>query len=123
MVKNLMLVVALVLCLAAGVMAHGTAKKPVHGGKVTVVITHEVKDYAEWRKVYDADEPNRKAGGFKVSGVYADANNPNMVTIIGEFPSVDAVNAFVSSPKLKEAMDASGVVGKPDVKILKAVKK
>jgi hypothetical protein len=122
MVKNMFLMAILTFCFAAGVFALETTKKSTHGGKVTVVITHEVKDYAAWRKVYDADEPNRKAGGFKVAGVYADANNPNMVTIFGEFPSVEAVNAFMANPKLKEAMENGGVVGKPDVKILKSVK-
>ena len=123
MVKSLFLVAVLTFCVALGLFSQETKKKPAHSGKVTVIVTHEVKDYTTWRKGYDADEPNRKAGGFKVSGVYADANNPNMVTIIGEFPSVETANAFISSPKLKEVMESAGVVGKPDVKILKAAKK
>jgi quinol monooxygenase YgiN len=85
---------------------------------VTVVITHEVKNYASWRKGYDADESNRNKAGFRVSGVYADLKNPNMVTVIGEFPSAAAAEAFAASPKLKEAMEKSGVIGKPEVKIL-----
>ena len=46
-----------------------------------------MKDYATWRKGYDADGGNRKKAGFKVMGVYADVNNRNMISIIGEFPS------------------------------------
>jgi hypothetical protein len=87
-------------------------------GKVTVVVTHEVKDYATWRKGFDAHESVRTKAGFKVSGVYADVKNSNVVTIIGEFPGTAAVEAFFSSPDLKETMMKAGVVGKPDVKVL-----
>jgi quinol monooxygenase YgiN len=60
---------------------------------------------------------------MKVWGVYADVKNPNMITIIGTFPSAAALEGFVSSPKLKEAMDKGGVMGKPDVKVLTATAK
>ncbi len=103
--------------------SHDMMKGMSHGSPVTVIVTHAVKEYASWRKVYDADEPNRKKMGFKVSGVYADAKDPNMISIIGTFPSASAVDAFMSSPKLKEAMENAGVVGAPDVKVLKAMPK
>lgn len=123
MVRYLSLIAGMLLCLSVGASAQGSMKKAGHHGKVVVVITHEVKDYASWRKGYDADGPNRKAAGFKVSGVYVDVKNPNMVTIIGDFPSAAAADAFTTSPKLKEAMENAGVVGKPDVKVLTAAKK
>ena len=118
MAKYLFLVVAMTLCLAVGASAQEAMKKPAEGGKVTVIVTHEVKDYNSWRKGYDADATNRKNAGFKVSGVFADVNNPNMVTIIGEFPNAAAAEAFTTSPKLKEVMEKAGVIGKPDVKVL-----
>jgi quinol monooxygenase YgiN len=106
------------LFLVMGVFAQGMKMEAKKGAHVTVVITHEVKNYASWRKGYDADESNRNKAGFRVSGVYADLKNPNMVTVIGEFPSAAAAEAFAASPKLKEAMEKSGVIGKPEVKIL-----
>ena len=36
----------------------------------TVIITHEVKNYSDWRKVYDADEVNRSKAGLKLIGVF-----------------------------------------------------
>jgi quinol monooxygenase YgiN len=120
MAKYLFLVAAMTLCLAVGLSAQDAMKKPAHGGKVVVIVTHEVKEYNTWRKGYDADEPNRKNAGFKVWSVYADVNNPNMVTIIGEFPNAAAADAFTTSPKLKEGMEKAGVVGKPDIKVLTA---
>jgi quinol monooxygenase YgiN len=106
------------LFLTTGVFAQEIMKETKHSGKVTVIVSHEVKDYAAWRKGYDADEPNRKKAGFSVSGVYTDVKNPNMVTVIGEFASPAAAEAFMTNPKLKEVMDKAGVVSKPEVKIL-----
>jgi len=70
----------------------------------TVIITHEVKNYSDWRKVYDADEVNRKKAGINLTGVYQSVNNPNLITLVGESPSVEAFTNFMANPKLKEAM-------------------
>ena len=129
MVKRTLSLVCLFLLLSAGSFAQDmkkgsemqdVKKEPAKSGIVTVLVSHEVKEYASWRKVYDADEPNRKVMGFKVWGVYTDVKNPKWVTIIGTFPNAGAVDAFMSSPKLKEAMENAGVIGKPDVKVLTA---
>ena len=123
MFKRTLFMAFLVLSVSAGVFAQDMKKEPAKSGAVTVIVTHEVKEYASWRKVYDADEANRKMAGFKVWGVYRDAKSPNWVTIIGTFPNAGAVDAFLSNPKLKEAMEKGGVVGKPDVKVLTATAK
>jgi quinol monooxygenase YgiN len=123
MFKRTLFMACLVLSVSAGVFAQDMKKDPAKSGTVTVIVTHEVKEYASWRKVYDADEVNRKMAGFKVWGVYRDAKSPNWVTIIGTFPNAGAVDAFISNPKLKEAMEKGGVLGKPDVKVLTATAK
>jgi quinol monooxygenase YgiN len=85
---------------------------------VTVVISHEIKDYSSWRKVFDADEGNRSKAGFRGTGVFHSVDNPNKITIIGEAPSVEAINGFMSNPELKAAMEKGGVIGMPEVKVL-----
>jgi len=62
---------------------------------VTVIISHECKNYSDWRKVFDADEVNRSKAGFKSTGVYHSADNANKITIIGEAPSVEAIKGFM----------------------------
>jgi len=88
---------------------------------VTVIISHECKNYSDWRKVFDADEVNRSKAGFKSTGVFHSVDNPNMITIIGEVPSVEAINSFMANPELKVAMEKGGVIGIPDVKILNKI--
>jgi hypothetical protein len=88
---------------------------------VTVIISHECKNYPDWRKVFDADEVNRLKAGFKSTAVYHSVDNPNKITIIGEGPSVEAIKGFMANPALKETMEKGGVLGMPDVKILSQV--
>ena len=88
---------------------------------VTVIISHECKNYSDWRKVFDADEVNRSKAGFKSTGVYHSADNVNKITIIGEAPSVEAINGFMSNPALKATMEKGGVIGMPEVKILNKI--
>jgi quinol monooxygenase YgiN len=113
--RQLLLLVLVVPFVLMGAFAQEMKKEMKHDGKVTVIVSHEVKDYAVWRKGYDADEANRKKAGFKVSGVYTDVKNPNVVTIIGEFSGVAAADAFFSNPMLKDVMEKAGVVGKPTI--------
>jgi len=87
----------------------------------TVIISHEVKDYADWKKVYDADDVNRSKSGIHITGLYHSVENSNMITLVGEAPSVEAVTQFMSNPLLKEAMERGGVLGVPEVKILSKI--
>jgi hypothetical protein len=88
---------------------------------VTVIISHECKNYSDWRKVFDADEVNRSKAGFKSTGVYRSVDNANMITITGEAPSVETIKGFMANPELKIAMEKGGVISIPEVKILSKI--
>jgi hypothetical protein len=87
----------------------------------TVIISHEVKNYSDWKKVYDDDEVNRSKAGLKITGLYHSVDNPNKITLVGEAPSVEAVNQFMSNPELKAEMEKGGVLGMPEVKVLSKI--
>jgi hypothetical protein len=88
---------------------------------VTTILSHEVKDFTEWKKGFDADAGNRDTMGVKTLGVFQDAEKPNFVTVITEVPSVEAIKGFLSNPELKAIMEKAGVIGDPQVKILNKV--
>ena len=88
---------------------------------VTVILSHEVTNFAEWKAGFDGHEPMRQQAGVKTLGVYNSVDNPNLVSVITEFPSAEAVRGFMASPGLKEDMAKAGVVGVPEVKILNKV--
>ncbi|MES2688882.1 MAG: cyclase [Bacteroidota bacterium] len=88
---------------------------------VKVILSHEVKDFATWKSGFEAGETMRSAAGVVTTGVYTAVDNANHVTITTEFPSVEAVQGFLSNPALKADMQTAGVIGAPDIRILNKV--
>ena len=88
---------------------------------VTVILTHEVSNYAEWKIGFKAGEPLRQQANVRTIGTFNSVDNPNLVTIIPEFPSEEVARGFVVNPQLKADMDSAGVVGIPEVKILNQI--
>ncbi len=86
--------------------------------KHIVLITHEVKNFAEWKVGFDAHNPVREANGIRVIDILVDAKNPNMVTGLLEASDLDKLNAMFSSPELREAMEKGGVISAPEIKVL-----
>lgn len=76
---------------------------------------HEVANYGVWRKAFDAFAPTQKKLGVIRSAVYRSADNPNDVTVVHDFHSVDEAKAFAASPELKAAMEKAGVKGAPQI--------
>jgi hypothetical protein len=87
----------------------------------TLVVRHNVKDYAAWRLVYDELEPLRAVHGCtnqRVLRLSADAND---LLITHEFPSVEQASTFAKSGELAAGMAQAGVEGPPSVEIFTAV--
>jgi hypothetical protein len=86
---------------------------------IQVMLRSKVADYAKWRPYFDADLPNRRAGGATgVEHVFRDLDDPNTVTILLEMDSAEKANQFMHNPALAETMKASGVIGMPEVHFL-----
>jgi hypothetical protein len=88
---------------------------------VTLIVTHEVKNFADWKKAFEADGANRANAGFSLVGLYTAIDNGNMVTLIFTCPSMEVVNAMMGNPDFQETMKNAGVISKPDVKLLNKV--
>lgn len=85
---------------------------------VTVLLSHEVKDFQTWKTGFDNGEALRAAAGVTTNAVYTAVDNPNMVTVSTDFPSAEAVQGFMNNPQLAADMETAGVISRPDVKIL-----
>ncbi len=82
---------------------------------VRMFVRHQVADYPTWREGYDALEPTRVEMGAGGHDVFQAVGDPNDVTVWHDFESQDAAESFASSPRLREAMQAAGVQGAPDI--------
>jgi hypothetical protein len=87
-----------------------------------VVIKHTVADYNKWKPVFDADSINRNAAGLHLIGLSRGLENQNEVEAPFMIDDVQRAKAFVSDPKLKEAMEKGGVNSKPDIKFVNVLR-
>lgn len=89
---------------------------------VHVFVNHTVADFDAWKSGYDAHASARQAHGCDSATVSRVVGTDTTdIAIDMTFPSVDAAQAFLSDPGLKEAMKNAGVQGAPDIKIAEQV--
>ena len=81
----------------------------------TMFARHTVKDYGNWKRVYDELASIRKANGVTGAGVYRDASDPNAITVTHQFKDMNTATAFANSEDLKSAMANAGVAGPPEI--------
>jgi hypothetical protein len=84
-----------------------------------LAINHSVKDYDTWKAGYDAMPPT--VAGAKFARVNRSVDDPNLITVVSGFESLDTLTAFVADPRLKDAMVEAGVVGSPRIEIVEEV--
>ncbi|HMD90018.1 MAG TPA: antibiotic biosynthesis monooxygenase [Anaerolineaceae bacterium] len=84
----------------------------------SMLIQHQVKDYAAWKKVFDSVFELRKSGGELSAQIYRDPSDSNKLTIMNKWNSLENAQKFAHSPELKAAMEKAGVVGAPNVSFL-----
>ena len=88
--------------------AFDTIKVPVYSGNTAVAVTHEVKSFDAWYKVYtDESDPQSRLS------IFASPDDPNLITVFELTKShADAKNAFASE-RIKKAMLEAGVTSEP----------
>jgi hypothetical protein len=82
---------------------------------INTAIRHSVSDFAQWKAVYDTFKPTTE--GAKYARVNRSVDDPNMVTVVAGFDTLELAKAFVNNPSLKAKMTEAGVVGSPRVEI------
>jgi len=87
-----------------------------------MIIRHKVRDYGQWRPIFDGDVERQKAAGLSNPRVYhpADSNKSEIVVV---FDTDDTKKAkdFAASSDLKEVMAKAGVVDAPTIYILESI--
>ena len=86
-----------------------------------LIVRHTVRDYAAWKPVFDEDENRRTQYGLRNHIIYHTAEDPNDLTIEFQIESRERAEELLRDPALAEAMERSGVIGKPLVVWLEKV--
>lgn len=86
-----------------------------------MLVQHKVKDFAAWKKVYDSVADLRASNGELSDQIYRDASDPNKLTAIFKWDSLENARKYANSPELKSAMEKAGVEGPPSIYFLNEV--
>jgi len=88
--------------------------------KQWVLVTHKVKDFDVWLKVYDAEGPATRASNGLIDVALARSiDDLNIVHIVFDIKDMAKAKARISSPELKKLMTDAGVVGAPKIEFYK----
>ena len=77
------------------------------------IVTHPVKDFDTWKAVFDQFESLRKEGGELSAVILRHADDPNVVSVLNTWNSVEVAQAFFLSEDLRAGMGQSGVTAPP----------
>ena len=83
-----------------------------------LLIRHKVKDYTEWKPVFDEHGATRKASGSKGGYFLRNIDDANEVVIFMEMDDLEKARQLVQSEDLRQAMERSGVADQPDIYFL-----
>ena len=86
-----------------------------------MLVQHEVEDFAKWKVAFDAFADLRKSNGEQSVQLFQDAQNPNAITALFGWDSVENAQKYAQSPELKAGMQEAGVTGPPSVSFLTEV--
>jgi len=85
--------------------------------QATLLVRHEVEDYAAWRSAYESVEGLRKDHGCTDAEVLVGPGDKQDVYVLHRFPTLEQAQAFAGSNELREAMGRAGVKGAPRIEI------
>jgi len=83
-----------------------------------MLVQLKVKDFAEWKKVFDTARGMRTSNGAISDQIFRDASDPNQITILYEWSSIAEAQKYFQSPKLKAALTEAGVQASPDINFM-----
>jgi hypothetical protein len=83
-----------------------------------LLVRAKVQNFESWKKAYDAHLSVRQEYGLSEEHLFQGSDDPNDVVLLFKASSLDRAKAFMNNPSVGEAIQKSGVVGKPDVTFL-----
>jgi hypothetical protein len=93
---------------------HVIRSNPNSNEKQWVIVTHKVKDFDAWLKVYDGEGTAKRASQGMVDVVLARGiDDPNLVHLAFDVTDVAKAKAAIFSDEKKKLMMSAGVIGKP----------
>lgn len=80
-----------------------------------LLVRHKVKDFQEWKRLFDSHKEAQRAAGLQIEKVMRNLYEPNEVFLFFDVTDLAKARGFVNSPDLAEVRAAAGVLDKPDI--------
>lgn len=75
-----------------------------------VMVRHRIKNFGNWKPVFDEHRAARQAGGCLSERIFRYRRDPNEVMLLFEWDSLERAARFLKSDELTQAMDRAGVL-------------
>jgi hypothetical protein len=100
--------------------AHVNTLIPTHKEQVMafMLVRSKVRDFDTWKPAYDAHQAVRRDAGLTEKYLLRSADDANEIVILFEVEDLNRARTFAASADLRERMQESGVVDKPDIYFL-----
>ncbi|MBZ5588791.1 MAG: hypothetical protein LAO05_09510 [Acidobacteriia bacterium] len=80
---------------------------------------HRVADFDKWSVVFRSHAGAQRQAGLHVLHLLRGAADPNLVVILFRADDPAKARAFTEAPGASEAAEASGVIGTPEISLLR----
>jgi heme-degrading monooxygenase HmoA len=84
----------------------------------TLLVQLHVKDFTAWKKGFEEGSSLRSSHGGLSAQIYHGVSDPEAVTVLMKWDSLNNAQKFAGSPDLKAAWQRAGVEGVPSVSFL-----
>lgn len=79
------------------------------------IVRLSVKDYEQWKIVFDEATTLRKSYGSLGVRVFRSVDKPNDLVLLAEYEDLQRARQLFQSPEFREATQRAGVTAPPDV--------
>jgi hypothetical protein len=87
-----------------------------------MIVRHKVRDYGQWRPIFDRHAEMQRGAGLINPRVYHSADsNKSEIVVVFDTEDTKKAKEFAASPDLKEAMVAAGVLDTPTIYFLESI--
>ena len=86
-----------------------------------LIIRHKVKDYGEWRPMFDKHSLMQQAAGLSNPRVFRSADDKSEIVVVFDSKDTKRAKDFAASPDLRETMAKAGVMDDPTIYFLESV--
>jgi hypothetical protein len=87
-----------------------------------MIIRHKVRDYGQWRPLFDGHAEMQKAAGLSNPRVYHSADsNKSEIVVVFDTEDTRKAKEFADSTDLKEVMAKAGVLDTPTIYFLESI--